>query len=122
MIAPLSTLGHWQRELEAWSHLNVEVYHGNAAARQVMLQHEWWFDGGGGGGRRGQGQGPSAMYKFNVVVTTYEMINLAAAPNEPSLSSMHWRCLVVDEAHRLKNAKSQLLGALEGYAEMRSPR
>lgn len=35
VIAPLSTLGHWTREFEAWTGLNVVVYHGNAASRQV---------------------------------------------------------------------------------------
>ena len=39
---------------------------------------------------------------MNVVLTTYEMINLPYASNEPDLGNTHWRCLVVDEAHRLK--------------------
>jgi len=28
IIAPLSTIANWQREFEAWTDLNVVVYHG----------------------------------------------------------------------------------------------
>ncbi len=102
VVAPLSTLSHWQRELEAWTDFNVIVYHGPKEARQKVLEHEWWFEDGG----------DSRVHKFNVLVTTYEMINLPAAPDEPDLARTHWRCLVVDEAHRLKNPESKLMGAL----------
>ena len=54
-----------------------------------------------------------ATWQVNVVLTTYEMINLPAAEGEPHLASEHWRCLVVDEAHRLKNAESKLTRELE---------
>ena len=64
------------------------VYHGPKEARQKVLEHEWWFEDGG----------DSRVHKFNVLVTTYEMINLPAAPNEPHLASEHWRCIVVDAA------------------------
>ncbi|KAL3898148.1 MAG: hypothetical protein SGPRY_012903, partial [Prymnesium sp.] len=83
VVAPLSTLPHWQREVESWTHMNVVVYHGNAAARARRL------------------------HKFNVIITTFEMININTAPGEPTLGSLHWRALVVDEAHRLKNAESK---------------
>jgi len=29
VIAPLSTIGNWQREFETWTDLNVIVYHGS---------------------------------------------------------------------------------------------
>lgn len=29
VIAPLSTIPNWQREFEAWTELNVVVYHGS---------------------------------------------------------------------------------------------
>ena len=44
VIAPLSTLGHWQREIEGWTHLNCVVYHGSKEARQNIWQYEWHFD------------------------------------------------------------------------------
>lgn len=42
-----------------------------------------------------------------MIITTFEMININTAPGEPTLGSLHWRTLVVDEAHRLKNAESK---------------
>lgn len=77
-----------------------------------MLANEWWFEPEGGGKRGGSGQ----LHKLHVVLTTYEMINLPYAPNEPHLASTHWRCLVVDEAHRLKNAESKLTKELEQFS------
>ena len=59
VIAPLSTLGHWQREFEAWTELNTVVYHGNAEARQTILAHEWWF-GADAAGRDGKEAGRGA--------------------------------------------------------------
>ncbi len=40
-MAPLSTLGHWQREFEAWTDLNAIVYHGSKDARAIMRKYEW---------------------------------------------------------------------------------
>ena len=34
VIAPLSTITNWQREFEAWSDLNVVIYHGRYARRE----------------------------------------------------------------------------------------
>ena len=113
VVAPLSTLGHWQREFEAWTTLNTVVYHGNAQARQKILEYEWWFDdaaGGAGGGKKG-----ARLHKVNVVLCTPEMVNLPAGPGEPSLAQTHWRCLVVDEAHRLKNSDSKFNRELEAF-------
>lgn len=33
IIAPLSTIGNWQREFEGWTDLNVITYHGSSASR-----------------------------------------------------------------------------------------
>lgn len=57
--------------------------------------------------------------KFHVLLTSYELITI----DQAALGSIRWACLVVDEAHRLKNNQSkvsevprlQKLEALDSY-------
>lgn len=44
-----------------------------------------------------------------MVITTFEMI-LADCPE---LKKIQWRCVVIDEAHRLKNRNCKLLEGLK---------
>lgn len=41
--------------------------------------------------------------KFHVLLTSYELITIDMA----ILGSIDWACLIVDEAHRLKNNQSK---------------
>jgi chromodomain-helicase-DNA-binding protein 7 len=43
IIAPLSTLFNWQREIESWTDMNVVVFHGSAASREIIKKHEIHF-------------------------------------------------------------------------------
>lgn len=42
--------------------------------------------------------------KFHVLLTSYELITI----DQAALGSVRWACLVVDEAHRLKNNQSKV--------------
>lgn len=42
--------------------------------------------------------------KFHVLLTSYELITIDMA----ILGSIDWACLIVDEAHRLKNNQSKV--------------
>ena len=44
VVAPLSTIGHWQREFESWSDFNAVVYLGNQEDRDTIRLHELAFD------------------------------------------------------------------------------
>ena len=51
VVAPLSTVGNWVRELEAWAPSLVVVgFVGNKAARSIVKQYDLFGGGGGGGG------------------------------------------------------------------------
>lgn len=50
-------------------------------------------------------------YRFQAVITTFEMI-LGGCPE---LNAIEWRCVIIDEAHRLKNKNCKLL---EGFKLM----
>lgn len=56
-----------------------------------------------------QGKIIKGAYRFHAVITTFEMI-LADCPE---LRSVPWRCVVIDEAHRLKNRNCKLLEGLK---------
>lgn len=45
-----------------------------------------------------------AQVKFHVLLTSYELITI----DQAALGSIRWACLVVDEAHRLKNNQSKV--------------
>lgn len=44
VIAPLSTLAHWQREFEAWTDLNTIIYHGSAEDRDQIRRYEMAYE------------------------------------------------------------------------------
>lgn len=50
--------------------------------------------------------------KFHVLLTSYELITIDMA----ILGSIDWACLIVDEAHRLKNNQSKVRGGAGGMA------
>lgn len=49
-------------------------------------------------------QQKDSSIKFHVLLTSYELITIDMA----ALGSIDWACLVVDEAHRLKNNQSKV--------------
>ncbi|XP_074068091.1 chromodomain-helicase-DNA-binding protein 6 isoform X3 [Macrotis lagotis] len=102
IIAPLSTITNWEREFRTWTEMNAIVYHGSQISRQMIQQYEMLY-------RDAQGNPLSGIFKFHVVITTFEMI-LADCPE---LKKIHWSCVIIDEAHRLKNRNCKLLEGLK---------
>lgn len=51
----------------------------------------------------------SGQFKFHGIITTFEMIMADC----PELKKLNWRCVVIDEAHRLKNRNCKLLEGLK---------
>ena len=116
IIAPLSTLSHWNREFARWTDLNSIIYHGSAEDRKLMREFEFAFECD-----RPPSVGFNTIYlrkcnskrltKFespwmvDVVITTPEMIT---SEDYNELASIQWEALVVDEAHRMKNHNSKL--------------
>ncbi|XP_051785343.1 chromodomain-helicase-DNA-binding protein 7 isoform X2 [Erpetoichthys calabaricus] len=102
VIAPLSTIPNWEREFHTWTELNVVVYHGSQGSRRMIQTYEMYF-------RDPQGRIIKGAYKFHAVITTFEMI----LTDCPELRNIQWRCVVIDEAHRLKNRNCKLLEGLK---------
>lgn len=121
VVAPLSTLRNWEREFATWApHMNVVMYVGTAPARSVIRQYEFFFPKKvkplkKHKGKKKSGSVPSRekqeRIKFDVLLTSYEMINLDTA----TLKQIKWECMIVDEGHRLKNKDSKLFQTLKQY-------
>ncbi|KAH8814700.1 SNF2 family N-terminal domain-containing protein [Flagelloscypha sp. PMI_526] len=97
VIVPLSTITAWQWQFAAWApDINVVMYTGNAAAREVIRNNEF---------------GSPKKLRMNVLLTTYELV----LKDQRQLCDIKWSLLSVDEAHRLKNSESQLYEALMSF-------
>lgn len=44
VVAPMSTVEQWKREVETWSEMNAIIFHGSAASRNLIYQTEWFFN------------------------------------------------------------------------------
>jgi ATP-dependent helicase STH1/SNF2 len=97
IIVPLSTLTNWNSEFEKWApSVKRIVYKGPPTARKQQQQQIRW------------GQ-------FQVLLTTYEFI----IKDRPILSKVKWLHMIVDEGHRMKNAKSKLSSTITEYYNTR---
>ncbi|KAK9683495.1 hypothetical protein RND81_10G145300 [Saponaria officinalis] len=120
VVAPLSTLRNWEREFATWApQLNVIMYVGSAQARSVIRQHEFYYPKKPISAKlkkKKSGQISSESkhdrIKFDVLLTSYEMINL----DSTNLKPIKWECMVVDEGHRLKNKDSKLFLMLKQFS------
>lgn len=87
IIVPKSTLGNWINELNRWCpDIRAVRFHGNNDERREIIASQL------------------QLGEFDVVVTTYEVVG----KEKTFLTKYYWRCLIIDEAHRIKNENSQL--------------
>ena len=101
VVVPLSTVPAWQETLDLWApDLNSIIYVGNAKAREIIRDFEFFIN------EHSQSRKP----KFNVLVTTYELI----LKDAQYFDMFKYQFLAVDEAHRLKNDESALYEVLKG--------
>uniref|UniRef100_A0A667YYH2 Chromodomain helicase DNA binding protein 3 n=1 Tax=Myripristis murdjan TaxID=586833 RepID=A0A667YYH2_9TELE len=109
--APLSTIINWEREFEMWApDFYVVTYTGDKDSRAIIRENEFSFDDTAvkGGKKAFKLEAP---IKFHVLLTSYELVTI----DQTSLKSIEWACLVVDEAHRLKNNQSKFFRRLNDY-------
>uniref|UniRef100_A0A7N8WQX6 Chromodomain helicase DNA binding protein 5 n=1 Tax=Mastacembelus armatus TaxID=205130 RepID=A0A7N8WQX6_9TELE len=111
--APLSTIINWEREFEMWApDFYVVTYTGDKDSRAIIRENEFTFeDNAVKSGRKVFRMKKDTPIKFHVLLTSYELITI----DQAILGSITWACLVVDEAHRLKNNQSKFFRILNGY-------
>ncbi|XP_054825112.1 ATP-dependent DNA helicase DDM1 [Prosopis cineraria] len=96
IIAPLSTLSNWMNEISRFAPiLTTIIYHGDKKERdEIRRKH------------MPRTIGP----KFPIVITSYEV---ALNDAKRYLKFYHWKYVVIDEGHRLKNSKCKLVQMLK---------
>lgn len=97
IIAPLSTIPQWTREITEWSTFKPLVFTGEQIKRTMMKMFEFFYE-------------DTKIPKFEVLLTTYETVL-----RDNDLSTIQWECMIIDEAHRLKNSESKLLKVIRSY-------
>jgi SNF2 family DNA or RNA helicase len=101
VIAPLSTLANWQREINNWTDVCPITFHGVQTARDVIKKYEIFYD-------PPREKVPKVQVLLTTMETVYKEIGLIRA--------IHWHFVIIDEAHRLKNLKSkhyQMMNSLQ---------
>ena len=119
IVVPLSTISHWRREFEGWTHMNTIVYHGDTVSREILRAREIFHTPSAvvNEGRCSQSAVSAVVAamggvpKFHVLITTYEMVLCDTS----FLSRFAWRYLCIDEAHRLKNKTCRLTTVMRQF-------
>lgn len=90
IIAPLSTIHNWHREISQWTDFISIVYHGDAKSCSVQEKYEM--------------RNPlTQQLRADIIVTSYQMVN-----SSRFLQSIGWESLIIDEAQAIKNHCSSL--------------
>lgn len=90
IVAPLSVIDNWVREFESWTpNLKKIIYYGDKGIRKNL-------------------QTEALKGRFNVMLTSYELV----LKDANFMAKINWVYIIVDEGHRMKNAKSKLTTTL----------
>eukprot|EP00878_Enallax_costatus_P003452 GHUV01003663.1.p1 GENE.GHUV01003663.1~~GHUV01003663.1.p1 ORF type:complete len:1042 (+),score=456.73 GHUV01003663.1:458-3583(+) len=86
VIVPKSTLGNWMNEFRRFCPIIKTIkFHGNQEDREGL-------------------KAAMAPGSFDVCITSYEMV----IKEKNHFKRFHWRYIIIDEAHRIKNENSRL--------------
>uniref|UniRef100_A0A4W5PIQ2 Chromodomain helicase DNA binding protein 4a n=1 Tax=Hucho hucho TaxID=62062 RepID=A0A4W5PIQ2_9TELE len=112
--APLSTIINWEREFEMWApDMYVVTYVGDKDSRAVIRENEFSFENNAIRGELFIDKGNTFFFFLSIYHSFNDMLLITI--DMAILGSIDWACLVVDEAHRLKNNQSKFFRVLNNY-------
>ena len=89
IICPGTLISNWQDEFRRWGWWHVDVYHGNADAKDAAIS-------------------AAQSGRTEVMLTTYTTYRM----NKDIINMIAWDCCVADECHAIKERKSESTHAL----------
>lgn len=96
IMTPKSTLGNWKNHIEHWTDMTYLSYDGDKTSKEVLYDYEFFYPG-------------TKVPKFHILLTTSNLINREVW----TFADIHWRAIVIDEAHVIKNSNSKLRKELQ---------
>jgi chromodomain-helicase-DNA-binding protein 7 len=116
VVAPLSTVVNWQREISMWTDLDAVIYYGSQEDRGAIREYEFRYRSGHSNSSSSGSSSSRKIsdgYKIDVIIASPETAvasDLAKSTGRMrrELSNIKWDVVVVDEAHKLKNFESKL--------------
>ena len=84
VVCPGTLIENWKDELTRWGWWHVDVYHGEAGAREAALQ-------------------AAATGRVEILITTYATYRL----NKGAINLVEWDCVIADECHQVKGRNSE---------------
>lgn len=97
IVVPLSTVGNWAREIRKFvPHLKFVKICGSRFEREHMMTDQTAFQG-----------------LYDLYITTYETV---VTEESFFCDNFSWQCLILDEAHRIKNESGRIRHSLDRVA------
>ena len=84
IICPGTLIENWKDELRRWGWWHIDVYHGDASAREAALQ-------------------AAANGRLEILITTYATYRI----NRSVINLVEWDCVIADECHQIKGRTSE---------------